>query len=258
MAINLDELVIERMKSLTFTDLADGSVIGRLTKLEDVSLNTTSESEDVTDAIGSVITKIFKAKTGRIEGSNSLFSANLLAQQYGTTKEVASGTSKIIVPCEQILTIEGGQIELAHTPHGQIKYIYRLVNGGLADKYTLGAGVSATEFTITDKVIETPTDVTGSIYVEYEYESEEAIRVVNRAEDFPTSVGVKMYGIFRDVCNDNIKYYGAIVAKKGKFDASSTNLSLTPNGKHPFAIDFMKDYCADDGESELFSVVIAK
>lgn len=255
MAINVNELILERVRSLIFTDLSDGSVLARLTQLEDPSLQTAAESEDVTDALGSLITRMFRAKTGRFEATNSLFSLDLLAQQYGTEKEVGSSTAKITVPCEETLTVTDGKITLSHTPSNEIKYIYKLESGTLAQKYTVGASTSATEFTISDDEITVPTDVTGRIYVEYEYEAEDAIRVVNNTENFPEATGVKIFAIFRDQCNENIKYAGVIVAQKGKIDPSSLDLALTSTGKHSFAVDFMKDYC--DDTADLFSVIIA-
>lgn len=256
MAINVNELILDKVRSLIFTDLADGSVIGRLTKLEDPSLQTASEGEEVTDAQGALITKIFRAKTGRFEATNSLFSVDLLAQQYGTEKEVASDTATIVTPCEETLTVADGKITLSHTPSNTIKYIYKLENGTLAEKYVVGTTASATEFSINDAEITVPTGVTGKIYVEYEYEATSAVRVVNNTENFPEAVGVKVFAIFKDMCNENIKYAGSIVAKKGKIDPSSIETAFTPTGKHSFAIDFMKDYCDED--ADLFSVIIAE
>ena len=256
MAINVNELILDKVRSLIFTDLEDGSVIGRLTKLEDPSLQTAAEAEEVTDAQGALITKLFRAKTGRFEATNSLFSMDLLAQQYGTEKEVAGESKKFNVPCEETLEIADGKITLSHVPVGDIKYIYKLENNALATKYTLGTAASATEFAVEGTTITTPTDVTGKIWVEYEYEATDAVKVANDADKFPTSVGVKVFALFRDPCNDNIKYAGSIVAKKGKIDPSSIDTALTATGKHSFAIDFMKDYCSDD--ENLFSVILAQ
>ena len=258
MAINVNELILDKVRSLIFTDLADGSVIGRLTKLEEPSLQTASEGEEVTDAQGALITKIFRAKTGRFEATNSLLSIDLLAQQYGTEKEVASDTSTIVTPCEETLTVADEKITLSHTPSNTIKYIYKLENGTLAEKYVVGASASATEFAIDGAEITVPTGVTGKIYVEYEYEATSAVRVVNNTENFPEAVGVKVFAIFKDMCNENIKYAGSIVAKKGKIDPSSIDTAFTATGKHSFAIDFMKDYCADADDGDLFSVIIAE
>ena len=255
MAINVNELILDKVRSLIFTDLEDGSVVGRLTKLEDPSLQTAAEAEEVTDAQGALITKLFRAKTGRFESTNSLFSMDLLAQQYGADKEIADETNKIVQACEETLTVEDGKITLSHTPSNEIKYIYKLESNALAKKYMVGTTATAEEFAINGAEITVPTDVTGKIYVEYEYESTDAVRVVNNTENFPEAVGVKIFAIFKDVCNENKKYAGTIIAKKGKIDPTSIDTALTATGKHSFAVDFMKDYCDDD--ADLFSVVVA-
>ncbi|MBD5115632.1 MAG: hypothetical protein HDT46_10640 [Ruminococcaceae bacterium] len=254
--MNVNELILDRVRSMVFTDLSDGSVVGRLTKLEDPTLQTTSESDEVTDAQGALITKIFRAKKGRFEASNSLFSMDLLAQQYGTSKEIADENNKIVSPCEEILDVTDGKITLSHTPCNDIKYIYKLEKNNLAKKYTVGAAASENEFSVNGTEITVPTGVDGKIYVEYEYETVNAVKVVNNTENFPDAVGVKIFAIFKDQCNENIKYAGAIVASKGKIDASSVDTSLTATGKHAFAIDFMKDYC--DSDADLFSVIISE
>lgn len=257
--MNVNELILDKVRSLIFTDLSDGSVIGRLTNLEEPSLQTAAEGEEITDAQGALVTKLFRAKTGKFTATNSLLSMDLLALQYGAEKEIADDTKNIIVPIEETLTIENGKITLSHVPSGEIKYIYKIESGQLAKKYTLGAAASTTEFSISDQEITVPTDVTGKIYVEYEYESTSAVRVRNNADKFPEAVGVKIFVIFKDLCNENIKYAGAIVAKKGKIDPSSIETTLTGTGKHSFDIDFMKDYCSEDGEdADLFHVIVAE
>lgn len=255
MAMNVNELILDKVRSLIFTDLEDGSVVGRLTKLEDPSLQTAAEAEEVTDAQGALITKLFRAKTGRFEATNSLFSMDLLAQQYGADKIVADETNKIIQSCEETLEVADGKVTLTHTPSNEIKYIYKLESNALAKKYTVGTTATASEFAVNGAEITVPTDVTGKIYVEYEYESTDAVKVVNNTENFPEAVGVKIFAIFKDVCNENKKYAGTIIAKKGKIDPTSIDTALTATGKHSFAVDFMKDYCDDD--ADLFSVIVA-
>ena len=255
MAMNVNDLILDKVRSLIFTNLEDGSVVGRLTKLEDPSLQTAAEAEEVTDAQGALITKLFRAKTGRFEATNSLFSMDLLAQQYGADKIVADETNKIIQSCEETLEVADGKVTLTHTPSNEIKYIYKLESNALAKKYIVGTTATASEFAVKGAEITVPTDVTGKIYVEYEYESTDAVKVVNNTENFPEAVGVKIFAIFKDVCNENKKYAGTIIAKKGKIDPTSIDTALTATGKHSFAVDFMKDYCDDD--ADLFSVIVA-
>ena len=257
MSINVNELILDRVRSLRLTSLNDGSVLARLTKLEDPSLQTAAESEDVTDALGSLITRLFRAKTGKFSTTNSLFSVDLYALQVGAEKEVATGDKTIPTPSEEVLTVADGKVTLKHTPiEGTVKYIYKFENNQLATKYKLGVEANDTDFMIFGKEITVPTGITeGKIYVEYEYAAKEAVRVKNNTENFPEAVGVKIECIFRDQCNENIKYAGSIVAAKGKIDPSQIEIALTSTGKHPLDIDFFKDYC--DDEADLFSIIIA-
>ena len=136
MSINVNELILDRVRSLRLTSLDDGSVLARLTKLEDPSLQTAAESEDVTDAMGSLITRLFRAKTGKFSTTNSLFSVDLYALQLGTEKEIASAENKIPVPVEQTLTVADGKVKLAHIPiAGTLKFLYKFERNQLATKY---------------------------------------------------------------------------------------------------------------------------
>lgn len=279
MAFDVNELIIDRVRSLTAHDLSDGKMLFRLTSLEDPSLQCTAEGEEVTDAIGALITTLYRAKKATFSASNSLISLDLAAAQYGTKKEVASAENKITVPTYEVLTVEGGKVMLSNeatyteTEDGKkaynIKYIYALVDGGIATRYGFGAAVSDTEFlasegtkTLADGTtkivtsIAVPTGVTGKIYVEYEYLAENANRIVNKTSEFPEACSMKIYAYFRDKCNENVVYSGVIVANKAKLNPESIELALTSTGKHAFEFQMMRDYC--DEEAELFSIIVAE
>lgn len=95
---NPNELILERVKSVLFTDYSTGDILARLTQLEESTLETTSETDEVLDAIGSPIDRIQRSKAATFSASNSLFSLDLAAQQFGTDKQVASSSAKINVP----------------------------------------------------------------------------------------------------------------------------------------------------------------
>ena len=258
MAFNKDELILDRVRSLTAHDLSNGEMLFRLTSLEDPSLSCTAEGEEVTDAIGALITTLYRAKKATFSASNSLFSLDLAAAQFGTKKEVASAENKIVVPTYEVINIadKATEIELAHAPKGEIKYIYSLVNGGIATRYDAGSAASATEFVVDGQKITVPTGLTGKIYVEYSYESENANRVVNKTSEFPEACSMRIYAYFRDKCNENLVYSGVIVSPKAKLNPEQVELALTSTGKHPFEFQMMRDYCEE--EAELFSIIVAE
>ena len=259
--MNVNELVLDRVRFATFHDLTDNKMLLRITSIEDPSLNTTAEGEEVTDAVGALITTLYRAKRAEFSGTNSLFSVDLAAVQYGAEKEIADKEHKIVDYTYEILKVAEGETEktLAHVPTNEIKYVYSIVNNETGTTYKAGAAASETDFVIdADGKITVPTGFVGNLFVEYQYEAEEAVKVSNMASKFPEAGSLIIYAYFKDKCNENIVYSGKIICPKAKINPESVELALTSTGKHAFNFIMMKDYCAVEGEDELFSIVISK
>ena len=269
MAFNKNELILDKVRSLTTHDLETNELLFRLTSLEDPSLSCTAEGEEVVDAIGALITPLYRAKKATFSASNSLISLDLAAAQYGTKKEEGSTSAKITDYAYEILTItksgEGDSAtysvpNLAHKPNvDSIKYIYTIENNEIGTSYKAASAASATEFVVSEAgAITLPTVLTsGKIYVEYTYENENALRVVNKASNFPTACSMVVYAYFKDVCNENKVYSGKIICPKAKLNPEQVELALTSTGKHPFEFVINRDYCAEEGEDTLFEIVLA-
>ena len=268
MPFKKNELILDRVRSLTAHDLESNELLFRLTSLEDPSLSCTAEGEEVVDAIGALITTLYRAKKATFSASNSLISLDLAAAQYGTKKEVVGEKNKNDVVVEsitdyayEILKVgEDGTVKLANEPIvDSIKYIYAIENNEIGTAYKVGAAASETEFTVKDDgTITLPTSVTaGKVYVEYTFKNTNAVRVVNKASEFPTACSVVIYGYFKDVCNENIVYSGKIICPKAKLNPEQVELALTSTGKHAFEFTMMRDYCAEEGDDELFSIVVS-
>lgn len=260
MAFNPNELVLDRVRYLTAHDLETKEKLFMLTQLEDPSLNCTAEGEDVTDAVGALITTMYRSKQAEFTATNSLLSLDLAAAQFGAEKEVAGTDAKIIDWTYEFIDIpaEATEVTLGKKPvKDSVKFIYSVENGAAATSYKVGSAASATEFVVSDEgVITLPTGMTGKIFVEYQYETTSAVRIVNKASDFPEACEVVIYCIFRDVCNENKVYAGKIVCPKAKLDPSSVELALTSTGKHAFTFKMFKDYCSVD--EELFTIIVAE
>ena len=255
---NKNEVVLEKIKQASLYDLESGILLNRLTSIEDPSLNTTAEKEEVVDAQGNTITDIYRAKKATFGGSNSLFSLDLAASQFGAKKEVASADNKIINYMAETMTIADGKVTLSQTPvENSIKYIYIIESGEIGE--SIATGTNAETQALVDeenKTITLPASVTeGKVYVEYAYESAEAVRVVNKAGEYPTAGKLVILALFRDKCTDKT-ILGSIICPKAKLNPESVDLSLTPTGKHPFEYTMMKDFCSD--EDELFEIVLSK
>lgn len=259
---NKNELILDKVRSLTTHDLATGQMLFRLTSLEEPSLQCTAEGEEITDAIGSVITTLYRAKKAVFSATNSLISLDLAAAQYGTKKEVGTTTNKIVDYIYEIITIpaDATEVKLAKAPiKGSVGWIYSIENNEVGTAYKAGAAASATEFVIADDgTITLPTGMVGKVYVEYQYETENAVRISNRAGNFPEACSMIVYAYFKDKCNENLVYSGKIICPKAKLNPEQVELALTSTGKHAFEFTMMKDYCSEEGEDELFAIVVAE
>lgn len=261
--MNKNELILDKVRSLVAHDLATGRMLFRLTSLEEPSLSCTAEGEEVTDAIGSVITTLYRAKKATFSATNSLISLDLAAAQYGTKKEIATEDNMIEDYMYEILTIADGKVTLAQTPTEDIKYIYSIVDGEIGTTYEAGAEASADKFVHsaeggTAKEITVPTGMTGKVYVEYKYMNAKAVKVSNKASRFPEACSLVIYAYFKDRCNENLTYSGKIICPKAKLNPEQVELALTSTGKHAFEFNIMKDYCAEDGEDELFAIIVSE
>ena len=258
--INPNELILDRVRYLTAHDLETKEKIFMLTQLEEPSLNCTAEGEDVTDAVGALITTMYRSKQAEFTATNSLLSLDLAAAQYGSKKEVAGEGNKMVDWTYEFIDIpaDATTVKLAKEPVvDSVKFIYAVENGAAATSYAVAATESATEFMVeADGTITLPTGMTGKIFVEYQYETESAVRIVNSASEFPEACEVVIYAIFRDVCNENKVYAGKIICPKAKLDPSSVELALTSTGKHPFTFKMFKDYCSVN--EELFTIIVAE
>lgn len=256
MAFNPSELILDKVRQLTAHDLGTGEVLFRLTQLEDPTLSTSAEGEDVTDAVGALITTMYRAKQAEFSASNSLLSLDLAAAQYGAKKEVA-GEDGFVDYAYEILPNDNGTVTLAHTPvENSVGFVYVIKDNNIEKSYPIGTAVSDKEAAIEGNIITMPTDVTtGKVYVEYNFMNKEAVKIVNSAEKFPTAVSVVIHALFRDVCNENKVYAGKIICHKAKLDPSSIELNLTSTGKHPFTFKMLKDYCSED--AELFTIIVS-
>lgn len=264
MAFDKNELILDKIRSLVAYDLEDSKMLMRLTSLEDPSLSCTAEGEEVTDAVGAVITTLYRAKKSTFSATNSLISLDLAAAQYGSKKEVASDSNTMDVPTYEILKIEDGKVTLAKDKDvtvnvDSVNYIYSITNNDVGTGYKVGAEASPTEFVIAGNgEITVPTGLTGKVYVEYTYKAKNAVRIRNMASNFPTACKLNIYAYFRDKCNENLLYSGVIICPKAKLNPEQVELALTSTGKHPFEFVMMKDYCAEEGSDELFTIVVAE
>ena len=227
---DLNNFVIDRIIRGIALSHKDGSVLFSINQMQNASLNCASESADAVDAMGTPIATFYRAKSAEFSAENALFDMQLMATQLGTAKKVASSAAKIVVPTMETFTANGGTYTLKHAPKNAPTEIYAL-NGDstFGVKYVKATKESDTAFAITDKNVTLPTGLEAGteMFVMYDYETENAVEVVNSATNFPVGCKFVMEVLGCDVCDQTSLIHAYVIFNNAKlspdFDWSNKN-----------------------------------
>ena len=264
MSFNPNELVLEKIRAVEEYDPETSELTGRFTQVEDPSLKTTADGQDVVDAMGSVITTFYKAQKGTFDFTNSLLSLDLAASQFGSEKIVAAEGSKMKIPVSEVITIGAeSAVVLKYVPVGttgaEVKYV-KVINDSneFGVTYEVSAAAGEGKFTLkaATKTLTLPAGVTGKVFVSYTRESSTAVSVGKTTNRVPKVKSLLIHAIFHDKCNTNIVYAGVISCPRAQIDPSSVEIGLKPDSKHAASYILQKPYCDDSGK--LFDIIVAE
>lgn len=249
---NLNNIVIDRVLRGIFSDKND-NIIFALNQVQDLSLNQTSESQEITDALGVSIMELMRAKALEASANNAIYDFSLLSAQYGTEKKVASADVKVVTPMMETFEVKKEMTEytLKHTPvEGKEPTAIYALNGDstLGAKYVSGTGASATEFAYADGVITLPTGVAvgTDMFVMYEYETDNAIEIVNSANNFAKMGKMTFECLVYDVCDPETKMFAYLILPRFQLSNDFDWSIGGDNQQHAFGGKAHVDYCSKD------------
>lgn len=258
MAFDMNNFVVDRVLRGIMLSHTDGSVLFSINQITDPQLTVSSESADAVDALGVPIQTFYRAKNCEFSAQNALFDMNLMAVQSGTTKKVAAKGATVRTPAFETIDIDGTATTytLKHTPAEDITKIYMLnADSTLGTVYNVATAASATEFAITDNKITLPTGLAkdSQLFVIYEYEAENAVSVVNSAQNFPTGGKFIMEVLGTDVCDSTQLIYAYLVFPNFKL-SPDFDWTISTDSQHGFSGKAQQEYCSRD--KRLFQLVI--
>ncbi len=261
---NPNELVLEKIRAVEEYDPATNELTGRYTQIESPSLKTSANGTTVTDAMGAEIVTFYQAQTGTFSFTNSLLSLDLAATQFGSSKEVADADNKLTIPVSETITINADHTAvLKYVPVGtagaEVKYAKVInENNTFGKTYKVSATAGDNVFTLdaAAKTLTFPDNVTGRVFVQYERESENAVKVTKKTDALPEVRSLLIHAIFHDPCNTNIVYAGIISVPRAQINPEAVELNLTPDGKHSAEYKLQKPYC--DETAKLFDIIVSE
>ncbi len=249
---NPNELVLEKIRAVEEYDPATNELTGRYTQIESPSLKTSANGTTVTDAMGAEIVTFYQAQTGTFSFTNSLLSLDLAATQFGSSKEVADADNKLTIPVSETITINADHTAvLKYVPVGtagaEVKYAKVInENNTFGKTYKVSAAAGDNVFTLdaAAKTLTFPDNVTGRVFVQYERESENAVKVTKKTDALPEVRSLLIHAIFHDPCNTNIVYAGIISVPRAQINPEAVELNLTPDGKH--SAEYKQNACRQE------------
>ena len=263
MAFNPNELILEKIRSVEEYDPSTMELMGRYTQIEQPSLQTSADGTQVTDAMGAEIVTFYNAQQGTFSFTNSLHSLDLMASQFGSTKEIASEDEKIEVPVSEVITLVNGVATLKYVPVGTTGAevsIAKVINDDntYGDTFKVSSVADDGVFVVdaTAKTLTFPEGTTGRVFVQYTRESEAAVRVTKYTDGVPEVRTLLINAIFHDPCNTNLIYAGVIFVPRAQINPESVEVNLTPDGKHAAEYRLQKPYC--DEKAKLFDIIVTQ
>ncbi len=278
-SVDFGKLKIESYDRLTLFDRTSEDLLVMLEDLSDFTLSQTVDSQEQTGKRGTVLSVMDRNKGVNGSGNNAYVITNAIAAQVGADLKYGTEEAPLAVPhMEKLKVGADGTVTLTYEPVGEagveVPAIYSTTVDMTQDKkYTIGAAVSATEFTydpVTKKIslpvapakeavgtegeegyqpateaapVFKPGDV---VIVPYRRKATVGLKITNDAEKFAKSGRCVLDLTASDICNDNIKRHVVIelpyVHVDGNFDLAGGDEVM----KQPFGFRSMPDPCSVD------------
>lgn len=258
MALNIDNLIINRALSGSMIEKTTGEALYSLNQITEPSLEITGEQADVVDAMGIKVASFDRSKQASLSGSNAFVNLGLAAAQFGSDKKVASESAKLIVPVREVLTVSAEKtVTLGATPVAAYPVAVAVMtkDGGIAETLTQADEAAEGKFAIAGTTVTTVLAEGASVVVLYKKESASAIQIENRADVFAKGGEFWLEVLFVDPCDTNTEYHGFVVFPNAKM-TNETTIDFNNEATHGFSIEAMQDYC--DTEKKLFYIVVSE
>lgn len=260
MAVNFDKLIIDRVADAWFEN-SSNQLLAVLDDVQNFSVNTTSETKDKTDSMGTLIKRYFTSKSVEVSGENAVLSLNLMGIQTGTGVTTDANVKDIPRIFHVAKSTEG--IELPDKINDGTLIVYGTQANGLVDldkEYTqgdeAGAGKYALSTTGDVTTITLPTDATDSVIIKYQYDASSetnAIRVDQDGKSFPKECKATFRVLCSDVCESDVVRAFYIVFPRFQM-SPDFDWTVDTESAQSFSATAFKDYCAK--KQLLFYVVL--
>ena len=271
----LDDLGIDRILSGVATTTNDDQVLYRLSQLSDATIETTSETKDITDAQGTIIKRFYRAKQGTLNANNAMLNLSILGAQSGSGKQLATDANVIVMPAIKVFAKPNGENSPVTLPGGDVVegsvIVTRIANNGTlaqdimadgtvaAKKYTASPTTAGADtFMITGNQLTLPTDEDATQFeVVYKRKVKSGVAIVNKADAFPGTVHLILKALAVDPCEAS-KLRGVYIDIPSFQVSPDVNIQIGGTDTQQLAYNgnLQVDYCSSD--KALYRIYVAE
>lgn len=258
MAFNLDGIIIDRIQLGIAESPTTGDLLYTLTQLSDATIETSAESKDAVDAQGTLVKRFWQAKTASLSATSAMMDFNILGEQSGSGKQVASAEKKIQMPKVMLVDKTTDAIALDGVVTGTIHVNAIGANGTMGKAYTQNTAASASQFGFdaSAKELHLPTDAEVSRFVvKYERMVESGAMVDSRADEFPGTIKLTLKCLAVDQCSTDVLRACYVVFPSFQI-SPETSTQLTTDATFDFSGDAQVDYCS--ANKQLYYICMAE
>lgn len=257
MAFDLNGIIVDRIETVIAENMSTGDLLYALTQVSEGNVEVSAESRDATDKDGNLIRRFWNSKTCQVTLTNTMLDLNMVANQSGTDKSVASVSAPIVMPRIMIVSnADAATVTLTGLVEGTLK-VNKLTDAG-----TIGDAVSASTtaagadaYYLSGTTLTLPTSTTDRRYIlKFDRSATNATMVNNYANKFPKQIKLTLKVLAVDPCESDTLRAMYIVFPAFNPSPEST-LSLTTDSTFDYTGEAGYSYCA--GEKILYQIAMA-
>lgn len=206
MAFKLGDLVIDRIVE-GVAEKSDGTLLYRLTNLQEATIDVTADTVEAVDGTGTVIKTFYRGKQGEFTATNSTISLPIIGAMSGT--DTVNATSEAPITMPRILTTTTKEVALPGITDTSLTN-HKVVVNYVENNGTLGDAIPSTSLSLTapgtgetaSKLTITDADTSHKAWiVKYNRSvTDNGIQIVNRSDAFPKTVKLTLKVLIVDPC----------------------------------------------------------
>lgn len=256
MALNINDITITSLETITAFDIATGAYKFTLDELQNTSIAQAQESTEITGKGGRKLATLKRNKTVTISGANGMVSGGLLELQTGG--EFANKTTTVM--WNETLTVASGKATTTYTAIGtegaEIEGLYvRNANGTLGTSLAQDATAAAGKFAYAPatKKLTFGADITdGTEIVVYYKRNITADVLTNESDKFSGKCSLYIDALAEDKCANvyRVQFYIPKADFSGEFTFEMGNDQTV----HNFEAEALAGACGAGGQLYTYTI----